>query len=64
MRLIETITNGTKVIKVRYNSEWQEYVVAPAGCSKNDDMAYHTSSKQDAHDTAVAMSHPSCHQRR
>lgn len=54
-RLIQTITGKAGSVKIYYNSAFEEYVCKPVG-KRSDAAANFTNDKQDALDTAKAMS--------
>lgn len=53
MRKIHSVSDSGITVNVYRNVEWDEFVVKVKGCKA--DEGYHTSDKQDAFDTALAM---------
>ena len=55
MRTIRTVQKGNRTVRVRYNSEWQEYVCQLYIKGMHMRTDYHTDDKMDALQTAVVM---------
>ena len=51
------VTNGVKAVKIKYDSEWEEFKVmfVDVNGKRINDMTYFTDDKDDAFDTAQSM---------